>query len=141
VLDPGGHFINTNHADMLELANEFGLKLFNRTEDAARFPFLKRLTISRKIRPAEVANKLRSLARQISDDADLLTKINKFAPMFDRMSVANYLDKHADKIPEPFIHILIEDAIHTEWGASKVSGTATAIPSAYGRRKQSRAIG
>ncbi|MDZ4871543.1 MAG: hypothetical protein CLLPBCKN_000931 [Chroococcidiopsis cubana SAG 39.79] len=35
VLDLGGHFINTNHADMLGLANEFGLKLFNRNEDAA----------------------------------------------------------------------------------------------------------
>lgn len=120
MLDSGGHFINTNHADMLELANEFGLKLFNRTEDAARFPFPQTAYyFNGKIRSeAEVANKLRSLARQISDDADLLDKdFNKFAPMFDRMSVANYLDKHANKIPEPFIHILIEDALHTEWGA------------------------
>jgi len=83
-----------------------------------------------------------ALARQISDDADLLDKDFKFAPMFDRMSAANYLDKHADKIPEPFIHILIEDAIHTEWGAEpKESPALLPLPSAYGRRKQSRAIG
>jgi len=73
---------------------------------------------------------------QISDDADLLDKdFNKFAPMFDRMSVANYLDKHADKIPEPFIHILIEDAIHTEWGRAKSLRHCYCFPSAYGGNK------
>jgi monoamine oxidase len=120
VLDLGGHFVNTNHADMLELANEFGLKLFNRTEDAARFPFPeKAYYFDGKIRSEEeVADKLRPLAQQISDDADLLDKdYKKFAPMFDRMSVASYLDKHADKIPEPFIRVLIEDTIRTEFGA------------------------
>jgi len=61
VLDPGGHFINTNHADMLELANEFGLKLFNRTEDAARFPFLKLYYFNGKSAPKRKLNKLRSL--------------------------------------------------------------------------------
>ncbi|MDZ4871542.1 MAG: hypothetical protein CLLPBCKN_000930 [Chroococcidiopsis cubana SAG 39.79] len=85
----------------------------------ARFPFPKEAYyFDGKIRSEEeVADKLRSLARQISDDADLLDKdYKKFAPMFDRMSVTSYLDKHADKIPEPFIRVLIEDTIRTEFG-------------------------
>lgn len=35
----GGELINSNHEDMLALAADFDLKLFNRVEDAARFPF------------------------------------------------------------------------------------------------------
>jgi len=74
VLDPGGHFINTNHADMLELANEFGL---NCSIELRMRDFLSSngLLFQWKNPPeAEVVNKLRSLARQISDDADLLDK-------------------------------------------------------------------
>ncbi len=118
-IDPGGHFINTDHADMLELANEFGLKLFNRDENAERYSFPKTgYYFNGRIRAeAEVVDKLRPLAGQISHDANLLDKdFEKFALMFDRLSVANYLDKHADKIPEPFIRVLIEDTIRTEFG-------------------------
>jgi len=70
---------------------------------------------------AEVVNKLRSLARQISDDADLLDKDQQVRTDVWSDVRCHYLDKHADKIPEPFIHILIEDAIHTEWGAEPKS--------------------
>lgn len=118
-IDPGGHFLNTDHADMLKLVNEFGLKLFNRTEDAERFPFPETgYYFNGRIRSeAEVADNLRPLARQISHDADLLDKdFLKFAPIFDRLSVANYLNKHADKIPQSFIRVLIEDTIRTEFG-------------------------
>lgn len=126
-IDPGGHFINTDHADILGLANEFGLKLFNRAKDAERFPFPETgYYFNGRIQSeAEVADKLRLLAEQISSDADLLDKdFDKFAPGFDRLSVANYLDQHADKIPEPFIRVLIEDAIRTEFGVEPDQSSA-----------------
>lgn len=126
-IDPGGHFINSDHEDMKELAKEFGLKLFDRAEDAKRFPFPETAYyFNGKIRSEEeVAEKLRPLAKQISHDADLLDKDSeKFAPEFDRLSVANYLDQHADKIPEPFIRVLIEDAIRTEYGVEPDQSSA-----------------
>lgn len=127
VVDPGGHFINTDHADILELANEFGLKLFNRTEDAEKFPFPETAYyFDGRIRSeAEVAEKLRPLAQQISDDAELLDEdFEQFAPIFDRLSVTRYLDKHANKIPEPFIRVLIEDTIRTEYGVEPDKSSA-----------------
>jgi monoamine oxidase len=39
VSDIGGQLVNTDHADVIELDRDFGLALFNRDEDAARFPF------------------------------------------------------------------------------------------------------
>lgn len=127
VNDLGGYFINTDHADLLELANEFGLSLFNLNQDAERFPFPEAgYYFDGRIRSEEeVADKLRPLARQISDDANLLDEdFEQFAPTFDRISVANYLDKHASKIPEPFIRVLIEDTIRTEYGVEPKESSA-----------------
>lgn len=127
VIDPGAHFINTDHADMLELAKEFGLTLFNRTEDAERFSFPETgYYFDGRLRSlAEVADKLRPLARQISRDADLLDEdYEQFAPKFDRISVTQYLDTHADKIPERFIRTLIENTIRTEYGVEPKNSSA-----------------
>ncbi len=127
VTDLGGLFINTDHADMLGLVQEFGLKRFNRTRDAERVPFPETgYFFDGRIRPeAEVANKLRPLARQIDNDAGLLDQdFERFAPRFDRISVAQYLDNHADKIPEPFIRVLIESTIRTEYGAEPSESSA-----------------
>lgn len=127
VTDLGGSFINTDHVDMRELANEFGLRLFNRTKDAERFPFPETgyYFDGRMRSEEEVADKLRPLARQISQDADLLdADYERFAPRLDRISVTRYLDKHADKIPEPFIRVLIENTIRTEYGVEPDESSA-----------------
>ncbi len=127
VIDPGAHFINTDHADILELVKEFGLNLFDRTKDAERFPFAETAYyFDGKLRSeADVADKLRPLARQISRDADLLDRdYDKFAPQFDRLSVAQYLDKHADRISEQFIRDLVENTIRTEYGVEPDKSSA-----------------
>ncbi|AFZ33173.1 Monoamine oxidase [Gloeocapsa sp. PCC 7428] len=127
VIDLGAHFINTDHVDILELVKEFGLSLFNRTEDAQRFPFPETgYYFNGRLRSeAEVATKLRPLARQISRDADLLDEdYEQFAPKFDRISVAKYLDKHADKISEQFIRVLVENTIRTEYGVEPDKSSA-----------------
>jgi monoamine oxidase len=119
VLDLGGSFINTDHEDMLELAREFRLRLFNRADDAERFSFPDvGYFFDGSIRSeAEIADKLRPLARQIFNDANLVDEdFDRSAPRFDRISVAEYLDRHNNKIPDPFIRVLIETTIRTEYG-------------------------
>jgi monoamine oxidase len=127
VSDLGGHFINSNHEDMLALAEEFGLSLFNRTEDAQRFAFpeVGFYFDGRILSESEIAEALRPLAMQISHDAELLdTDYDQFAPMFDEISVADYLIKHADKITQPFIRKLIENTIRTEYGVEPEQSSA-----------------
>lgn len=119
VTDVGGSLINSEHEDILALVQEFGLNLFNRNLDAERLPFPSvGYFFDRQMRTeAEIANSLRLLAQQISQDAELLDRdFEQFAPKFDLISVAQYLDKHADKIPEPFVRELIENSIRTEYG-------------------------
>jgi monoamine oxidase len=119
VTDLGGSLINTDHGDMLALVKTFKLKLFNRVKDAERFSAPPTAYFfEQQIRPeAEIAEKLRPLARQIGKDAALLDQdFDQFAPLFDRLSATQYLDQHVDKIPEPFIRVLIEHACRTEFG-------------------------
>jgi monoamine oxidase len=119
VTDLGGSLINTDHKDMLELVKEFDLQLFNRAEDAKRFQFPGTAYFfeNRMRSEEEVAENLRPLALQIAKDSALLDQdYEKFAPQFDRLSVVQYLDRHADKIPAPFIRTLVENTIRTEYG-------------------------
>lgn len=79
----GGAFINSNHRDLLTLAQEFNLPLFNRAKDAQRFPLPETgYYFDGQNRPeSEVAEKLRSLAEQIAKDAALLDEdFDTFAP-------------------------------------------------------------
>ncbi|BAC89064.1 gll1123 [Gloeobacter violaceus PCC 7421] len=127
VVELGGTFINSNHRDILTLAQEFNLPLFNRAKDAQQFPFPETgyYFDGQNRLESEVAEKLRPLADQIAKDAALLDEnFDKFAPQFDRLSVAEYLNIHADKIPEPFIRTLIENSIRTEYGVEPVDSSA-----------------
>jgi monoamine oxidase len=117
--DLGGAFINSDHEDILALVDDFGLELFNRAEDAERFdlPATAYLFDGRSYSEADVAELLRPLAAQISADAELLDDdFEANAPAFDAISVAQYLARHNDKIPAPFIRRLIENTIRTEYG-------------------------
>lgn len=127
VVDLGGSFINTDHEDLLTLAQEFKLKLFDRAKDSQKSTLAETAYYfdGRLRSEAEIAEKLRPLARQISQDADLIDKdFDRFAPQFDRLSVFAYLDQHADKIPEPFIRTLVESSIRTEYGVEPQQSSA-----------------
>ncbi|MBW4652531.1 MAG: FAD-dependent oxidoreductase [Kaiparowitsia implicata GSE-PSE-MK54-09C] len=127
VLDPGGHFINSDHDDILSLADELGLPLFNRVEDAERSPIAATsYYFDGRLRPeAEVAASLAPIAQQIADDAALLDDdYDQFAPEFDELSVADYLDLHADKIAGPFVRTLLEQSIRTEYGVEPEDSSA-----------------
>jgi monoamine oxidase len=93
VTDLGGQLINTDHADMLALVEEFGLQLFDRTQDPAllSFPETGYFFDGRSRSEEEVADDLRLLAEQIAADAALLDQdFEQFAPLFDQRSVAQY---------------------------------------------------
>jgi len=127
VTDLGGEFINTEHADMLALAQAFGLRLFNRREDAQHFPFPEvGFYLDGQIRTEqEVAEHLRPLAAQIAQDAARLDRdFERFAPPLDQLSVTAYLDQHADTIPVPFIRTLVENSIRTEYGVEPEASSA-----------------
>ena len=127
VLDPGGHFINSDHDDMLSLAEELGLPLFDRVEDAERSPVpAASYFFDGRLRPeAEVAASLAPIAQQIAADADLLyDDYDQVAPEFDQLSVADYLDRHADKITDPFVRTLLEQSIRTEYGVEPEDSSA-----------------
>ena len=127
VTDLGGSLINTNHEDMLTLVKEFDLKLFNRVQNSQEFPFPATAYYfgGQILSEAKIAEKLRPLAGQISQDADLIDRdFERFAPDFDRLSVTAYLNQHSDKIPDPTIRTLIENSIRTEYGVEPEAASA-----------------
>ncbi len=141
VLELGGSFVNTDHADMLALVDEFGLELFDLSRDAAgALAPETAYYLDGRLRPeAEVADKLRALAEQITADADLLdADYAAYLPKFDGQSVAGYLDAHADRIPEPWVRTLVEQTIRTEYGVEPEESSAlqllSVLPTVDGQR-------
>ncbi|MGE3538728.1 MAG: FAD-dependent oxidoreductase [Candidatus Tectimicrobiota bacterium] len=143
VADLGGEFINTDHADMLRLAQVFGLRLFNRRQDARRFPFpaVGFYLAGQRRTEAEVAAHLQPLAAQIAQDAARLENdYGHVAPTLDMLSVTAYLDQHVDKIAAPFIRSLVEESIRTEYGVEPEASSAlqliSHLPAGQGQRFQ-----
>ncbi|MEB3293930.1 MAG: NAD(P)/FAD-dependent oxidoreductase [Synechococcales bacterium] len=127
VSDLGGSFINTDHDDLLTLAQELNLTLFNRLKDPtiAGMPETGYYFNNTTRSEAEVAENLRPLARQISQDARLLDQdFETYALQFDAISVQTYLDRHQDKIPHSYIRTLIENTIRTEFGVEPSQSSA-----------------
>jgi monoamine oxidase len=127
IVDLGAEFINTDHTDMLALAEEFGIELFNRVEDLASLPYPKEAYYFNGTSHSEsdLADDLRLIAAQITSDAALLDQDwDTYAPQFDALSVADYLALHADKINKPYIFKLFRDVIHTEYGVEPDESSA-----------------
>ncbi len=127
IVDLGAELINTDHADMLALAEEFGIELFNRVEDAANFPFPNTAYFfnGASITESALIDNLRLFSAQITHDAALLDEDwDTYAPQFDALSVADYLELHADKIDKPYIIELFKDVIRSEYGAEAHESSA-----------------
>jgi monoamine oxidase len=127
IVDLGAELINKDHADMLALVKEFQIKLFNRSKDSAKLPYPKEAYYFNGVShtEADLADDLRLFAEQISEDAALLDQDwDTYAPQFDRLSVAEYLNLHADKILKPYILKLLRDMIHTEYGVEPRESSA-----------------
>ena len=127
IVDLGAELINTDHADMLALVEELGIDLFNRLNDVADLAFPKEAFYFKGIRYSEsqLANDLRPIAAQIAVDAALLDKDwDTYAPPLDRLSVADYLNRHVHKIHKPYIRELLTSIIHTEYGVEPHESSA-----------------
>lgn len=127
IVDLGAELINTDHADMLALSEEFGIELFNRMEDIAGLPFPDEAYFfnGKSIAEADLADDLRLIAAQITKDAALLDQNwETYAPQFDRLSVEAYLALHKDKIEKPYILELFRDIIRTEYGVEPHESSA-----------------
>jgi monoamine oxidase len=127
VTEMGAEFINTDHADMLALAEEFGLTLFDRRADVAALsvPTSAYYFNGKAWSEAELAVLLQPLVEQISHDATLLDRNwSRYAPKLDRNSVADYLDRYTSLIPQPFIRTLFENTIRTEYGVEVAESSA-----------------
>lgn len=127
IVDLGAELINTDHTDMLDLVKDFNIELFNRVDDSASQPFPKEAFYFNgvSISESELADDLRQIAAQISQDAALLDQDwDTYAPQFDKLSVADYLELHADKIHKPYLLELFANIIHTEFGVEPEESSA-----------------
>lgn len=122
-MEIGGQLVNSDHADMHALAREFGLALIDRKSEAHRTLVLAN---GAEVQPGPLAEALRPIAAQIGADSDRLDKdYAGTARALDRLSISTYLDRHADKLPHPWVRQLMEATSRTEYGVEP--GQASAI--------------
>jgi monoamine oxidase len=127
IVDLGAELINIDHADMLTLVEDFGIELFNRQQDQAGVPYPESAYFfeGNRIEESDLAEDLQEIAAQITADAALLdADWDAYAPKFDKLSVADYLTLHAEKIPKPYLHRLLRDVIRTEYGVEAEHSSA-----------------
>ena len=129
IVDLGGELVNTDHADMLTLAQELNIGLFNRADDMANFPEVPKSAYffnGANISETQLVIDLALIVEQINIDAALLDlDWDTYAPKFDKLSVADYLDLHADKISvQPYIKELFKDVIRSEYGSEADKSSA-----------------
>lgn len=123
----GGAFINSDHHDLLALVDELGLSLFDRRSltQALPFPEAAFYFAGRTIAEPELIEAIYPLAEQIGQDVDRLNQdFDRYAPGFDALSVADYLDLHSQKIAERYVRSLIEATIRTEYGVEADQSSA-----------------
>lgn len=136
VFEMGGQLVNSDHDDVHALARAFGIALIDRKTG----PHHSVVLAGGAIVPQEaLADALGPIAARIAADADRLdSDFARVAPVLDRLSVAQYLDRHAALIADPRIRRLLEASIRTEYGAEPADASALQLifnlPTVHGRR-------
>ncbi len=120
-IEDGGNLINTDHDDMLKLAERFGITLIDRKPMPAHSCYV---VDGKLLDDAGLIRDLRAIAGQISKDAaELDGNYDVMAPKFDAMSVTQYLDGHSALLT-PQVRALLEATIRTEFGAEPHQASA-----------------
>ncbi len=122
LFEAGGQLVNTDHADMHALAREFAVPLVDRKSGPHRSVILADGAVASQ---AELARLLAPLAARIARDSEAVDASPATAAAIDRLSVAQYLDRHAALIRDPRVRALIESSIRTEYGSEP--GDASAL--------------
>lgn len=126
-LDLGGQWVNRDHRDMIDLADELGVGLFNEaaTTRQTGLPPTAYYYDGRRIDEGELIEWLRPIARQIAwDNRRLDNDYDTAAPQLDALSAADYLDLHADRIGHPIARELLEASVRTEYGVEPAGSSA-----------------
>ena len=127
VVNIGAELVNTDHADMLALLQEFGVAVLDRLAegDASGIKPTAFLANGVEISEAALARDLKDLAAQIGRDAAKLDRnYDRWAPVFDALTVSDYLDQHAALIPKQYVRDTIEQTIRSEYGVEPCESTA-----------------
>jgi monoamine oxidase len=120
--EAGGQLVNTDHYDMHGLLKRFGVALLDRKSEPHDTLILAN---GRLITDSELAEALRPIAAQIAKDADRLDKDQaRVAPDLDRLSIHDYLEKHAALIGAPWLRQLLEATSRTEYGVEPKHASA-----------------
>jgi monoamine oxidase len=118
----GGQLVNTDHDDMQALCRRFGIPLVDRKAEPHRTLIL---ADGKLVSDAELADALRPIAAQIGRDADRLDKdYARVSPELDRISIHDYLERHAALIPAPWVRQLLEATSRTEYGVEPAHASA-----------------
>lgn len=143
VNDLGGSFVNQDHDDIHALVEEFNLTLFDRYRaiESLDIPPVFYHYEGQSWTEPEVAAQLGDLAAQIGEDYDRLEQdFEAHAEVLDPLSVADYLDQHADKIPSTWIRTFVETGIRSEYGVEPEESSALQLiynlPSVEGNEVQ-----
>lgn len=122
-VEMGGQLVNSDHADMIALAKEFGLPLI---DGNALGGIDQAVRDGQIVAQSGLASALGPIAAQIAQDsARLDADWDAVAPEIDALSVSAYLDRHAALLGEPAIRRLLEQSVRTEYGAEP--GEASAL--------------
>ena len=118
VTELGGEFIDSSHADILGLAQEFGLSLLDRRADSEANLRTAYFFGGRHYSERQVVEAFRPLAARISKDAATLGEVIDYrnpgnAAALDKLSLGEYLDRiHARGWMREFLKV----AYITEYG-------------------------
>lgn len=113
-VEDGAHLLNTNHADILALAERFNIGLIDRGAMVAHEVFV---VDGKAVTETELIAEFRPLAARIAEDAAAVeADFGRNAPRFDSMSVRQYLDR-AGEDASPRARALVEATIRTEFGS------------------------
>ena len=129
LVELGGEFVNSDHADMLALCDAYGIGLVDRA-DAVRglgVPQAGFFFGGRAVGEAEMAEALRGIAGRITLDADRADADDAAFEEIDRQSVATYLDAHAGLVGTPFARAVLEAGIRTEYGVEPEEASALCL--------------
>jgi len=134
----GGQLVNTDHYDMQALLKRFDIPLIDRKSEPHDTLILAN---GRLVSDTELAEALRPIAAQIGKDADRLDKDQaRVAPDLDRMSIHDYLDRHAALIRQPWLRPLLEATSRTEYGVEPKRASAIELifnlPTVDGQRAE-----
>ncbi|MCW4462288.1 FAD-dependent oxidoreductase [Sphingomonas sp. BT-65] len=121
LFEAGGQLVNSDHADMHALAKEFAVPLVDRKAGLHHSVVLADGAVAPQ---AELARLLAPLAARIARDSEMVDASPRTAAAIDRLSVAQYLDRHAALIRDPRIRALIESSIRTEYGSEPEGASA-----------------